>query len=166
MKREFLLFMSIPVAIIVLVTVAVQLPKWLAHPKYDFIYTSCATYECQTTYAILGNGQLSKAPASGYDYSAGRNSTADLYYFDTRTGGSRPITLAAANGLSIDTSTVSPDGYTLTHGSGSSGGFLLWDSSSDSAWYLKSGSKKKQVNLAPVNEYYSQDVKFLGWVKP
>jgi len=160
-KKEFLLFMSVPVAIMVIVVAVVLLPSWLAHPKYDFIYSYCSEYNCASNFQVTAEGVVTLSPRGGYNYDAVQP---QLYYYDVKHGTSRPITAGQANGYRLDTANVSPDGYKLTQNTDSGGGFLFWGGSGDYNWYLKHGSQKKAVNLAN-NTNYGDSITFLGWIE-
>lgn len=162
-KKEFLLFLSIPAGIILLVSLFLFVPTLLAKPGYDFIYTQCPDYDCSST-IVLGKDGLKSRPEISTEYNNYRLVEPEIYYHDTGRNASKRIDLNEANKYVLDASNVSPDGYTLTRGT-SDGGFLFWGYSSDSNWYLKKGSlQKKSLNLAD-NDYYSRDIKLMGWVE-
>jgi len=73
------------------------------------------------------------------------------------------MTYQEARDYKLNKSSKSPDGYTLDREE-SSGGFLFWGDYKD-GWYLKNGAKKKPVSLSINSSYYSNQIKFLGWVE-
>lgn len=164
-NKEFLLFLSIPISIILLVSALLIVPPLFAKPKYDFIFSYCPDYACTTSYTVTSSGTISQDTDSSDDHSYYK-SQSELYYYDAQTNASKKISLDQAQTYQLDATSVSADGYSLVKGSDSGGGFLFWDSSSDNHWYLKNGLKKKQVNLiSSTNYYYSQSIQFVGWVK-
>ncbi|HSX32585.1 MAG TPA: hypothetical protein VLF43_04945 [Candidatus Saccharimonadales bacterium] len=159
--KDLLLLFAVPAGIAVLTAGIVYIPRLFANPTYDFIYSFCNDYRCSTNYSVDDTGSITQRSSNASD--AGYYSDrASLRYFDTSDNSSRSLTLQEAKRYQLNTSSKSPDGYTLTK-QGSSGGFLFWDNY-DEGWYLKNGGKKKSVMLANNNSYYSSDITFLGWV--
>jgi hypothetical protein len=72
------------------------------------------------------------------------------------------LTLEEAKSYQLNTSSKSPDGYSLVRDNNDNG-FLFWGNY-ESGWYLKNGAKKKNVELSTNSSYYSQDINFLGWI--
>lgn len=164
-KKEFLLFISIPAGIILLVMMVLFVPTLFAKPGYDFIYTSCSTYDCSGGIVVGADGFAKESSVSQLYNNDGQR-VPEIYYHDIRDNSSREIEFSEASSYKLNASNVSPDGYKLTKGSNSGGGFLLWGYSSDDAWHLKKGSlQKKSLNLETPGYYYSSSVKLVGWVE-
>lgn len=165
-KKEFLLFISIPVGIILLIVLVLFVPSFFAKPGYDFIYTHCPTYDCSSSIVINKDGvakEVGSQQSDSYN-SYDRQQAPDIYYHDTQNNSSRRIEFTEVSTYKLDPSNVSPDGYTVSRGSSSGSGFLLWGDSSDDQWYLKKSSlQKKSLNLEP-NDYYS-NINLVGWVE-
>lgn len=157
--KEFLLFLSIPLGVIIILVAVLQGPSLFAKPKYDFIYALCPDYSCDGSYAVNAGGQLTFQQYNN-DYST----EPTLYYYSESQHSSRQITATEGDGFNLDSSNVSPDGYTLWQNNGSANGFLFWGGNGDGNWYLKSGAKKKQLNIS-ANYIYVDQVHFIGWVK-
>ncbi|HJQ08173.1 MAG TPA: hypothetical protein VJ836_01675 [Candidatus Saccharimonadales bacterium] len=159
-KDLFLLF-AIPAAIAVFAALVIYVPRFLANPKYDFIYSVCDDYRCRDSYSVDTNGYVtwgvSNAPDQDY-----YDRTASLRYYDSANEATKSLTLEEARRYTLNTSSKSPDGYTLDKGSSGSG-FLFWDNY-DESWYLKNGAKKKKVALTNNGSYHTHEVTFLGWV--
>jgi hypothetical protein len=158
--KEFLIFLSVPVTIILLVAVLVIGPDFFAKPKYDFIYSYCPSYDCSGGFSVNNQGEITESTRSSTSDSSA--TAADLYYFNAAKGSYKKIDLASARSYKLNSSNISPDGYALIHNS-ADGGFFFIGGYSDN-WYLKNGLKKKQVNLYE-NNSYSDDLKFIGWVQ-
>lgn len=160
--KEFLLFLSIPIGVIVILAAVLQGPNLFAKPKYDFIYDQCNDYGmCDGTYVVGESGTLQ------YENDANSNAGSvrpTLYYYSESQHSARQLPQSEITSYSLDSSNVSPDGYTLWQNNGSGNGFLFWGGSGDGNWYLKNGTKKKQLNLGSANTYGSQ-VNFIGWVR-
>lgn len=163
-KKEFLLFISIPFALILLVLLVTVVPSLFARPAYDFIYSYCPSYSCRNDFVVDSYGHLKEVSSQTIsDYPA----TAQLYYHNTANNSSKKIELAEAMSYTLDASNVSKDGYSLSAGSNSDGGFLFWGYNSDQdAHYLKKGSfvKSKALNLG-INNYDSRNLALIGWVQ-
>lgn len=160
--KDLLLLFSIPVAIIIIAAGLIYIPRLLANPKYDFVYSVCDDYRCKNDYSLDSSGRVVENTDADSPKSSYYDQLAQLRYYDASTNATRSITLDEAQRYRLDSSSQSPDGYTLTR-EGSSSGFLFW-SDRDDGWYLKDGAKKKEVELTMSKSYYSQGIKFLGWV--
>lgn len=160
--KDLLLLFSIPAGIALLAALAVYVPRMMAKPAYDFIYTYCESYDCATTYAVNSNGVIEKQPIDSTN--GFRQREAVLMYYDVSDDARRVLSYEDARGYKLSTSSKSPDGYSLSRNSGSSG-FLFWHSSND-GWRLENGMKQRDIQLNNSSSYYSDDVKFLGWVTP
>jgi hypothetical protein len=158
--RDLALLFSVPIAIALLAAAFVYVPRLMANPQYDFVYAACPDYACRDSYSVSAGGTITRDPEpvnpTYYD------TTARLYYYDAAKDSSRSLTLEEARRYQLDTSSKSPDGYTLTR-EDSDSGFLFWSSSKE-GWYLAAGLKKKEILLSEAYNY-SRETKFLGWVK-
>lgn len=159
--KDLVLLFAIPIAIAVFAAIVIYVPRLLANPEYDFVYSYCDDYNCRNSFSVDSAGYVIQDynNSSNLDY---YNRTASLRYYDSSNDSTRSLTLEEAKSYRLNTSTKSPDGYTLDRESSSSG-FLFW-SDNNEGWYLKNGAKKKMVELTTNDSYYSQDVSFLGWV--
>lgn len=160
--KDLILLFAIPIAIAVFAAVVIYVPRLLADPKYDFIYSICDDYRCKNSYSVDSTDYITQdyySSSSNLNY---YDRTASLRYYDSSNDSTRSLTLEEARRYRLNTSSKSPDGYTLARESSSSG-FLFWGDY-DEGWYLKNGAKKKKIELTTNNSYYSRDVKFLGWI--
>lgn len=156
--KDLLLLFAIPIAIAVFAAAVIYIPTLFAKPTYDFIYSVCEDYDCRNSYSVSSTGNVSQDSTNSDYY----NGTASLRYYDSSNDSTRSLSLEEAKGYRLNTSSKSPDGYTLARES-SSGGFLFWGDY-DEGWYLKDGAKKKKVELTTTSSYHSRDIKLLGWV--
>lgn len=159
--KDLLLLFSIPLGIAVFAAVVIYVPILFANPKSDFIYSNCDDYRCNTSYSVDPAGNISQDyPITVRpDYS---NLTSSLRYYDASTDSTRGLTLEQAKAYQLNTSSKSPDGYTLTREN--SGGGFFFSGDTYNGWYLKNGAKKKKVELTTNGSYYSSEIKLLGWV--
>lgn len=156
--KDLILLFAIPIGIAVFAAIVVYAPRLFAHPKYDFIYSVCSSYDCSYDFNVDGSGYVSQY-STNRDY---YNGTSTLRYYHANDDSTRSLTLEEARRYQLNTSSKSPDGYILAREESGSG-FLFWGNY-DSGWYLKNGAKKKKVELSTNASYYSRDVKFLGWI--
>lgn len=156
--KDLILLFSIPAGIAICVAAVVYIPSLLANPKYDFVYSVCSNYSCHYDFNIDDSGHVSQYSTDRDRYS----DTATLHYYSVKDDSTRTISIDEARRYQLNTSSKSPDGYTLSK-EGNNSGFLFW-SNYESGWYLKDGLKKKKIELSNNDSYYSRDVKFLGWV--
>lgn len=163
-KKEMLLFLLIPTAVIALVAAFLWIPSLFAKPKYDFIYSYCPDYSCSYSYTASSSGRVAKDEPlnASNNYSS---VSPELYYHDIAKNSSRLLDETAARQYKLDNSNVSPDGYRLEQGSTDAGGFLFSVGSSDNNWYLVNGIKKKTMHLNTGNSWDGHNIKFLGWVE-
>lgn len=158
--KDLLLLFAIPIAIALIAAALIYIPRLTANPSYDFIYSICEDYRCSNNYVVDATGHISVSEDTTEPLRNYR--TASLKYYDAANDSTRTLTVDQARTYTLNTSSKSPDDYTLTH-ENSRSGFLFW-SESNTGWYLKDGTKKKKIDLLPVGSYSSRDITFLGWI--
>jgi hypothetical protein len=151
--KDILLLFSIPIAIIIVLVAFLYIPRLFANPAYNFVY--CEGYYCDGGYSVGANGNLQEAPdqSTRSPYVDGYK----LFYYDVERDATRPVQFDEATRYKLDTSSKSPDGYTLKHSSGG-GGFLFWGDYQNN-WVLKKGIVSKPISLDSSNSN-----EFIGWV--
>lgn len=162
-KRDIALLISVPLVLAGLLAAVVYIPQALAKPAYDFIYSTCSSYRCDKN-VMVRDGRLEvvlQDLKEGLRLSDQESTR--FYYYDVSEQSTRPLTVDEAKRYQLDSSSRSPDGYTLSKDSTSSG-FLFWDSS-QSSWTLKNGMYKRKIDLQNDSYYYNESVMFIGWVK-
>lgn len=160
--KDLVLLFSIPIAIITIAAAVIYVPRLMANPAHDFIYSVCEEYSCKNRYAVDSAGYITETPPESSEVRYG-DGPVQLRYYDVSAEATHSLTLDEARRYRLDTSSKSPDGYTLIRES-SGGNFLFWGGR-DTGWYLRDGAKKKKIELSPNESYYSQNIEFLGWVK-
>ncbi len=160
--KDLILLFAVPIAIAIFVAGIVYIPRLLANPKSDFIYSLCSDYDCIDSFEVNSSKQVTRQESRTFATEL-RHKNATLRYYDSENDSTKSVSLEEARQYRLNTSSKSSDGYTLTREQGE-GGFLFWGDYS-SGWYLKNGAKKKQVDLEGASSDYSQDIKFLGWVE-
>ena len=155
--KDLILLFAIPIGIAVFAAIAVYAPRLFAKPKYDFIYSVCDNYDCTDAFAVDNSGHISRSTNRNHD-----TSTVKLRYYSAENDSTRSLTFEEATRYQLNSSSKSPDGYSLIKEKSDSG-FLFWGNY-DSGWYLKDGAKKKKVELSANDSYFSRDINFLGWI--
>jgi hypothetical protein len=159
--KDLALLFAIPIGIAIFTAAAIYLPRLLADPKYDFIYSVCDSYDCRDSYSVDATGHVIMNKPS--DPSSFSNSISAIRYYDTANDSTKSLTLEEARKYTLNRSSKSPDGYSLSK-EDSNRGFLFWGDNGE-GWYLKDGAKKKKIELTTDESYYSRNITFLGWVE-
>lgn len=154
--------LSIPVLMVVLITMSIYLPAMFVKPKTNFVYSVGGDYCYQNRYSV-NNGKIVeneiKKP-EGND-SCRNYREARLFYYEVERNTSREITLEEAAKITVDDSLRSPDGFEVV--SGGSGGDIFFSGGSYYDKYLKKGAYSRKLNTIASTSYY--DFKFIGWVR-
>lgn len=148
--KDFALLFSVPLGAIVLILAFLYIPRFFAHPSYDFIY--CEGYSCNEKFLVGPTGRLQASTDTDYFVYS-------LYYYDVRRDATRPLQIDEAINYQLDPASKAPDGYTLKHSARDSG-FLLWGGNYNDNWSLQKGIPSKPVAL----DMGGSDKKFIGWV--
>jgi hypothetical protein len=178
--------LTLPLLLIVLFFVASVLPKSMGvPPQYEMLFsTTKYEYQKSPNYVIDFKVQDERLMmmAKKLDTNNNNGTSTKLMAYDGKTETVREITFdidktgaAASNGeiildetkaMKIDSSAVSPDGYSLEgpnyNGGGLLGG-LFGGGYSNNTYRVKKGAVGyKMPNMQP--DYYYSNVHFLGWV--
>ncbi len=178
--------LTLPLLLIVLFFVATVIPKSMGTPpQYEMLFTANRyDYQNPPDYLLefaVKNQQLTVKAHKNDNKDKNYNSKR-LMAYDGKTETVREITVDIAKtaeattgnevvleetkNMTVDTSTVSPDGYTLDGpsygGSGLMGG-IFGGGYRNSGFRLKKGSVGYQVPNTQQNYYYNQ-MQFIGWV--
>lgn len=156
--KDLIILFAVPVGIAVIAALVVYLPSVFANPKYDFVYSVCRSYDCRDDFVVNNSGYAVERSIDRDNFSQ----PSHLRYYDASDNSTRSLSSEDLKRFQLNTSSRSPDGYSLSKEQSDSG-FLFWGDY-DSGWYLKNGLKKKQVELTQNDSYYSNDIKFIGWV--
>ncbi len=174
--------LTLPLLLILLFFVATVIPKSMGMPpQYEMLFTIMKyDYQTKPEYQLdfnVKNKQLLVKAKKTDDKNAynskrlmaydGKNETVREIAIDISklTAGSE-VVLEETKNLTIDTSAVSPDGYTLEgpnySGSGLIGG-LFGGGYRNSGFRLKKGSVGYKIPNQQQDYYYNQ-VQFVGWI--
>ena len=189
-KWSLYIAIGLPIVFLVLLVGAFAVPKIFAEePQYDFIYkTRNADYSGRSygySY-VISDGKISKnynppsvyeskelTPAQIANYKSTAGDLDNLYVYEVGPGNSRRVTIDEANAYSLDTNSVSPDGFVLepANNGGGGGGIVRelfgGESRNYNTLYLKKGFYSKAVRLQDGQPYYSyySDNAFMAWIK-
>ena len=152
--KDFALLFSVPLGAIVLILAFLYIPRFFAHPSYDFIY--CSGYYCESSYTVDPSGKLHVSDSMN-DSRLSRNAL--LRYYDAARDTTRPLSSEEVSRYKLDSSSKSPDGYSLSK-SGSNGGFLFWGSNYGDDWSLRKGIVARPIDL----DTHGNDIHLIAWV--
>ncbi|MFW5432625.1 MAG: hypothetical protein ACKE5M_05015 [Methylophilaceae bacterium] len=175
--------LTLPLLLIVLFFFAAILPKMLSEPpQYEMLFASTYyQYKDKTDYILdfsVKNKQVVVKPKSKQDEKHGSERTERLFVYDGKSQVIREITidssqliegvetpLAEVNNMVIDSSAISPDGYTLDGSRYGGRGLIngLFGGGSRSHYRLVKGSVSYKLPTNQPHYYYNQ-LTFLGWV--
>ncbi len=157
--KDLTILLAIPIGVIAFVSSVVYIPKLIANPEYDFVYSVCDNYMCSNDYAVSDLGYISEIKNDSQDSDL---KPAYVRYFNTKNGSYSSISIQDFNNYHLINSSKSPDGYNLDNQNSINGALVFRNS--DNQWYLKNGLLNKKVELTNDAYYYYGNVKFLGWV--
>lgn len=154
--KDIALLIFVPITTIILIASIVYIPRLIANPQYDFVYSVCDSYMCSNSYTVDSFGHILESENSK---ETGLSLTS-LRYFNTKNNSFSIIGSQELNNYNLVNSSKSPDGYTFSGAENING--ALFFRNSDNGWYLKNGLLNKRLDLVS-GDYYG-DIKFLGWV--
>ena len=174
---------TLPLLLILFITITTYIPSLLLSTKYDFIYVVCDEnqndyYSCESYLAerySVSNGYLVQnevdmaldrnvdgVPDTSSDFSS------RIFFHDTEANVSREITIEEASALPLSELLTSPDDVTVSshYSSGVSGFFPFDGGSSSFDYYLTKGSRQSKLDLINVADryYYQYNFRFVGWI--
>lgn len=165
--------LSIPVLMIVLVAASIYLPGLFApSPHVNFLYViGDHDYYAGQEY-VVEQGRLAKQVVNievkNYPERYTPPSVSRLFVHDVAMNRSKQISFEEAQGLPLDPSVQSPDGFEVVHGSRGDGLYpFFFDHSVDyNTWYLKGHNVSKKLNVEALEDrsYYFRRIRFLGWI--
>jgi hypothetical protein len=170
MKKNISLIVgiSIPIVMIVLVATFIYLPGFFAPaPKHNFLYISNGDYWQMKSYDVQGQKIDIREINPPPKYVPSGN--VHFYIHDVKTDSDREITFEESQKLRLSDLPKSPDGYEVSHGARSGGGFFPFDYSRsyNNSFYLMGHSTSKKIHLSAVSSesyYSSESFKFIGWL--
>lgn len=165
--------LAIPVVMIILVALAIYIPKLTApKPQVSFVYVS-GNYNYaypSATYSVVG-GKITKVPAVptvessldviGKPLPPVPASSVDqkIYVYDVKQQAAREVSFEEAKNFNLDSNQISADGFEVVNGS-NSGPFSNGDYN---ARYIKGHKTSTRLNINSPTGYY--DFIFMGWIK-
>ena len=162
--------LAVPVLMIILVAAFIYLPGIGKKPKVNFLYmtgNNVYDYAYNSGYQISGGHLIYNPPVPPITNRPNNvvSDDAHFYVYDVAGNQAKEVTLAEAEGYSLDSSNTSSDGYTIQQGNGNSGDFLFGGGEGDySSWFIKGHNRAIKLNLKLSGTYYS-NFRFLGWVE-
>jgi hypothetical protein len=159
----------IPIAMVLFVAGSIYLPRLFAEkPTYDFVYVTDPDYWGDVRFSVV-NGRLTKKPVLPADPKYPTPPSQDPRIFIHRVGAnkSEEVTFEEAAKLNLDSKLESPDGFTVTQGSGGGDFFpFFFDGGNDYyGRYIQGHGYRERLNLLPSRGYdYYGNFQFMGWI--
>ncbi len=173
MKNQYLpliVGVSLPLILILAISIVIFTPSLLVNPKHNFIYTTSSAYypynyEYRNTYKVENDRLVLEAVPPRENITQTKD-LPTLYVYDVRSDSAHQITFEEAQDYSIDLGPSSPDGYTLIYQYGNNGIFELLGSGNDNRGYFISRSNgKRKLNGLAGDGWNSSNFKLIGWIK-
>ena len=153
--------LSIPVLMIVLITVSIYVPALFVKPQIDFVYSTGWDYCDSFRFTIQNEQIVTRELKNVSDNNTCRNyEEPRIFYYDVQENTTKEMTFEEAQQLRVDKRLKSPDGFEVVSGNHSFD--LFFDGSSYYDQYLKKGTFSRRIKLE--RKYY-YNFNFLGWVK-
>lgn len=181
-----ILLVSSPFVLFAILLTMIYLPKALANPQYDFIFSICDDYPCKDykfdsqgkiinyqsendsgSRVQFYNTRLGRSYSYGYNYDEGTEYPT-LYRYRLDKDTAYRISIDEYNELQVSRAEQSPDGYKLVKNVDSSANlsFAFLSFSSRGSWSLNKGIARRNLDIdGKANYWYRDDVKVVGWVK-
>ncbi len=165
----FILGISIPIAMILLIAASIYIPGLLIQPKFNFLYTidDNYPYNGQQMYSVVNSKLINnEIELSGIrDYNPPRNKSKLFVYGVTNNIG-QEVSFEQALKLNLDPNLKSPDGFEIVNGSQGGGGFpfFFYPGTDYNTKYLKGHNVSKKINVQSSELNYFT-FRFVGWIK-
>ena len=169
--------LSIPVVVLIVITLAVTLPRLFSSPTYNFLYTTDQVdyYYARSSYRFYSveNKKLIVEPRPSVDpkdassYGKIPERTPSIYVFDVTTNRSREVTYEEAAKLTLDINDLAPDGFRIENG-GRNGIIpeIVGGSSDYGKKYLVGHGVRREITLMNSPSYSYYNFRFFGWIIP
>lgn len=157
LKEKLPLFVGIglPLFLILYVAVTAYLPLLFVKPKYNFIYTEDSSYDYMVN-VLNGRINIEQKYNSNRTY---RSTQPTLFLYDVSSDRSTQISLAQAQGYTLDPSNKSLDGFTVGRSASDASYFPFFFGSYDRGTYLMGKGLNRKITE---RDYYN--FRFVGWI--
>jgi hypothetical protein len=173
----------IPVLMIILVAAFVYFPGIGKYPKQNFLYLTSSNgiyyngnYENGNRYEVSNNHlvEIPKPTPSndipGQEFPPYKivpdNAKFRFYLYNVTEKTATELTFEEAQKYSLDSSSMSEDGYMVSQGNYRGGDFIFGGGGAgDYSWYIRGHNRSFKLNLKLSGSSYYGDIQFLGWVK-
>lgn len=177
---------GLPVLLVILFSVASMIPQWtVAPPQYDVLFideqydnTPESTYSFQVVDGRVKVKGLSISAETTKQHSGRQVQRLYRYRIASNTAEEIMLPPAAVENtewqelavpdiasLKVDSKATAPDGYIFSNRDNNRGGIFPFDNySSRYAWALRKNTRIVPVQPPTGRNYYSANMKFLGWI--
>jgi len=164
--------LSIPVLMIIFVSLSIYLPPLFIKPKFNFLYSSGFDYYSRYRYTVENGKVIAKEikyPEDKYASHISRCPEPQIYIYDIQKNEGKAISLEEGQKLNLSPNAKSPDGFeVVTRGYGDFSYFpFIFSRSEGPRAYIKGNNLSKNLNAtvkADCSYYPYDNVKFIGWV--
>lgn len=156
---------SIPLLMIIFLVLIIYLPGFFVHPQYNFLYSINQGYYSKSNY-LVENNRLVIQP-NYYTNTYTDTSEPQLFIYDLTTSQAREVSLTEAQQLHLSSSTLSPDGFEIKHGSREDGffPFFFYSGTDYNTLYIIGHNATEKLSISQSPNYYDS-FKFIGWITP
>jgi len=150
----------LPLLLILYVIVVAFLPTLYAKPKHNFLYTNNYTYDYMVA---VTNGKVTVTQAQNtFNTPSYKPSAPAISLYDITTDTSKSLSVEEAQAYTLNPSSESPDGYTVTRNDLQDNTIfpLFLFGGYNQGYYLTGHGLHRKIQGS--NLY---DLKFLGWVR-
>jgi hypothetical protein len=173
-RTALVIAILVPVLVIAALALAIYIPRQTSGTAYDFVYAMSAGADR----VVVKDGKITMTVISRPEpyetkyidtetgQEVGRTPTT-LYRYNVADDTSTEISIADAKLLTVNSSPVSPDGFSIVDSRGGGGVFpFFYDNDSYGMKYLKSGLSTKKLNVTSYQSspYEYKSFVFVGWV--
>lgn len=156
-KLPLIVGIALPMLLVGYVLGTAYIPSLYAKPQYKFLYTQGSSYDYDI---LVAGGKVTYSRRYPNDTSY-RPLPPEIHVYDPVVNASRTLSIEEAQAYTLDTSTKSPDGYTVAQNDTESSSFFpFYFGSSGGGYYLKGHGLQRKIPGT-----YSYDFQFLGWIK-
>lgn len=164
--------LSLPIAMVLFVALAIYIPALFANPQTDFVYAignpDYYRYDGLTGEYTVQNGTITRnPPVYPPDYPRPTQDVpSQLYYHDVSENKSRQIGLEEARQFTLDPVAMSADGYEVVRGRGGGDFFpFMFSGGYDyNSVYMVGHNTSVKMNIPSLSPNNYVDFRFIGWV--
>ncbi len=155
----------IPIAMILFVAGSIYLPGLFVKPSYNFLYVTYRDYYYGQYYSVQNSTLIKGDIYPNTNYGNQSLGVIKLYIHDVKANTNKEISFEDAQKLTIDSNSISPDGFKIVYGKRSRNDiFFPYSWNDKDSRYLEGHRVSKKLDLQLLDNSYNTFY-FLGWIK-